>query len=146
MKRTVLVIDDDKMILDMIQGILEDKFEVSAVNDGQKAFRVLERIHPDVILLDLKMPGMDGYDVISRLKVNQEYKGIPVIFLTAVTDEYSETKCFEAGASCRCSCRGREAGGNRRGSSEGGRSVWYRHPEHEGYLRRGGSGQNRSCL
>ena len=74
MKRTVLVIDDDKMILDMIQGILEDKFEVSAVNDGQKAFRVLERIHPDVILLDLKMPGMDGYDVISRLKVNQEYK------------------------------------------------------------------------
>ena len=41
MKRTVLVIDDDKMILDMIQGILEDKFEVSAVNDGQKAFRVL---------------------------------------------------------------------------------------------------------
>ena len=88
MKRTVLVIDDDKMILDMIQGILEDKFEVSAVNDGQKAFRVLERIHPDVILLDLKMPGMDGYDVISRLKVNQEYKSIPVIFLTAVTDEY----------------------------------------------------------
>ena len=77
MKRTVLVIDDDKMILDMIQGILEDKFEVSAVNDGQKAFRVLERIHPDVILLDLKMPGMDGYDVISRLKVNQEYKSIP---------------------------------------------------------------------
>ena len=76
----------------------EDKFEVSAVNDGQKAFRVLERIHPDVILLDLKMPGMDGYDVISRLKVNQEYKSIPVIFLTAVTDEYSETKCFEAGA------------------------------------------------
>ena len=98
MKRTVLVIDDDKMILDMIQGILEDKFEVSAVNDGQKAFRVLERIHPDVILLDLKMPGMDGYDVISRLKVNQEYKSIPVIFLTAVTDEYSVTKCFEAGA------------------------------------------------
>ena len=84
MKRTVLVIDDDKMILDMIQGILEDKFEVSAVNDGQKAFRVLERIHPDVILLDLKMPGMDGYDVISRLKVNQEYKGIPVIFLTSI--------------------------------------------------------------
>ena len=44
MKRTVLVIDDDKMILDMIQGVLADKFDVSAVNDGQKAFRVLERI------------------------------------------------------------------------------------------------------
>ena len=108
MKRTVLVIDDDKMILDMIQGVLADKFDVSAVNDGQKAFRVLERVrpdimeasshNPDIILLDLKMPGMDGYDVISRLKVNQEYKNIPVIFLTAVTDEYSETKCFEAGA------------------------------------------------
>lgn len=98
MKRTVLVIDDDKMILDMIQGVLADKFDVSAVNDGQKAFRVLERVRPDIILLDLKMPGMDGYDVISRLKVNQEYKNIPVIFLTAVTDEYSETKCFEAGA------------------------------------------------
>ena len=86
MKRTVLVIDDDKMILDMIQGVLADKFDV------------LERVRPDIILLDLKMPGMDGYDVISRLKVNQEYKNIPVIFLTAVTDEYSETKCFEAGA------------------------------------------------
>lgn len=97
MKRTVLVIDDDKMILDMIQESWRTNL-VSAVNDGQKAFRVLERIHPDVILLDLKMPGMDGYDVISRLKVNQEYKSIPVIFLTAVTDEYSETKCFEAGA------------------------------------------------
>ena len=98
MKRTVLVIDDDKVILDMIQGVLADKFDVSAVNDGQKAFRVLERVRPDIIRLDLKMPGMDGYDVISRLKVNQEYKNIPVIFLTAVTDEYSETKCFEAGA------------------------------------------------
>lgn len=98
MKRTVLVIDDDKMVLDMIQNVLADNYEVSAVNDGQKAFRVLERVHPDVILLDLKMPGMDGYDVISRLKVNQEYKEIPVIFLTAVTDEYSETKCFSAGA------------------------------------------------
>ena len=68
MKRTVLVIDDDKMVLDMIQNVLADNYEVSAVNDGQKAFRVLERVHPDVILLDLKMPGMDGYDVISRLK------------------------------------------------------------------------------
>ena len=98
MKRTVLVIDDDKMILDMIQGVLADKFDVSAVNDGQKAFRVLERVRPDIIHLDLKKPGMYGYDVISRLKLIQEYKNIPVIFLTAVTDEYSETKCFEAGA------------------------------------------------
>ncbi len=55
-KRTVLVIDDDKMVLDMIQNVLADNYEVSAVNDGQKAFRVLERVHPDVILLDLKMP------------------------------------------------------------------------------------------
>ncbi len=98
MKRTVLVVDDEKVVLDMVSEALEDKFSVSAVNDGQKAFSVLERIRPDVILLDLKMPGMDGYDVIQRLKTNQEYKDIPVIFLTAVTDEYTETKCFEAGA------------------------------------------------
>lgn len=98
MKRTVLVIDDDKVTLNMVQYALEDKFIVSAVNDGQKAFRVLERTRPDIILLDVKMPGMDGYEVIQRLKANQEYKDIPVIFLTAVTDEYTETKCFEAGA------------------------------------------------
>ena len=98
MKRTVLVVDDEKVVLDMVSEALEDKFAVSAVNDGRKAFSVLERIRPDVILLDLKMPGLDGYDVIQRLKTNQEYKDIPVIFLTAVTDEYTETKCFEAGA------------------------------------------------
>ncbi len=98
MKRTVLVVDDDKVVLNMIQEALEGKFIVSAVNDGEKAFGALERIHPDVILLDLKMPGLDGYDIIQRLKVNQAYKDIPVIFLTAVTDEYTETKCFEAGA------------------------------------------------
>ncbi len=98
MKRTVLVVDDEKVVLDMVSEALEDKFVVAAVNDGQKAISVLERIKPDVILLDLKMPGMDGYDVIQRLKTNREYKDIPVIFLTAVTDEYTETKCFEAGA------------------------------------------------
>ena len=62
MKRTVLVIDDDKMILDMIQGVLADKFDVSAVNDGQKAFRVLERVRPDIILLDLN----NACDIIIR--------------------------------------------------------------------------------
>lgn len=98
MKRTVLVVDDEKAVLDMVSEALADKFVVSAVNDGQKAFVAMERLRPDVILLDLKMPGMDGYDVIQTLKANQEYKDIPVIFLTSVTDEYTETKCFEAGA------------------------------------------------
>ncbi len=86
------------MVLEMVQGVLSDRFDVSAVNDGEKVFTIMDRITPDLILLDLRMPKMDGLEVLSRLKANQEYKNIPVIFLTGVTDEYSEIKCFQAGA------------------------------------------------
>lgn len=95
---TILVVDDDKLNLQMAQTILKDQYRVSAVNSGEMAFKALERIKPDLILLDINMPDMDGFEVIERLKSSIDYQEIPVVFLTAEKSDDVEAHCFKAGA------------------------------------------------
>ncbi|MCK5844055.1 MAG: response regulator [Victivallales bacterium] len=97
-KQTVLVVDDATENIDVIVGLLKDNYKVKAAVNGMKALKIVESKPPDIILLDIMMPEMDGHEVITRLKANSETRDIPVIFLTGKTDVADETKGFELGA------------------------------------------------
>jgi len=97
-KQTVLVVDDATENIDVIVGLLKEQYRVKAAVNGLKALAIVEKKPPDLILLDIMMPEMDGYEVISNLKSNPVTRDIPVIFLTGKTEVSDETKGFELGA------------------------------------------------
>ncbi len=83
-KRTIMVVDDDSRLLAMLQVMLEgNDFNVTCANSGQHLFDGLEEQKPDLIILDIMMPHMDGFQVLKRLKEKPETASIPVILLTA---------------------------------------------------------------
>ena len=96
--KTILVVDDDKMNLMTAKRLLAKLYRVITVNSGEMALTYLGRNIPDLILLDIKMPEMSGFDVMNKLRDNEEWKYIPVIFLTADRDSETELQCFEMGA------------------------------------------------
>lgn len=98
-KRHILVVDDDKLILKVAEDILEGSYQVSGVRSGEEALAFLETFSPDLILLDLHMPGMDGRETMNRIMNNRQWKNIPIIFLTADTKPETETECLYLGAS-----------------------------------------------
>jgi putative two-component system response regulator len=97
MKR-ILVVDDNLAILKQVSASLEETYEVSLAKSGILALQICQKERPDIILLDVEMPGMDGFDVISRLKQNPYLFRMPVIFLTASNDPATEIRCLQAGA------------------------------------------------
>jgi two-component system, sensor histidine kinase ChiS len=97
-KQTILVVDDTPENIDILVGILKKDYKVKAAPNGEKALRVVEKNPPDLILMDVMMPVMDGYETCKRLKENQAYKDIPIIFLTAKTETEDIVKGFELGA------------------------------------------------
>ena len=97
-KETLLVVDDAPENIDMIKGVLGGDYKVKAVLNGETALQIGARKPPDLILLDIMMPGMDGYEVCRRLKEMDETKDIPIIFLTAKTDAEDIVKGLELGA------------------------------------------------
>jgi len=98
-KRTVLAVDDKLDNLKLLIKYLEDSgLELMVAQSGEEALRHLERITPDIILLDVLMPGIDGFETCRRLKNNQAMQEIPVIFMTALTETVDKVKGFEAGA------------------------------------------------
>lgn len=98
MKNIILVVDDDKTNLTLAQKILLPFYRIAACNSGMAALKYLENNRPDLILLDINMPEMDGFAVMERLKENDKTKMIPVIFLTADNLAETEVKCFQVGA------------------------------------------------
>ncbi|MGL1892528.1 MAG: response regulator [Spirochaetaceae bacterium] len=97
-RKSILVVDDTPTNIDILLDILSEKYEVSVAIDGESALESVSEMTPDLILLDIMMPGMDGYEVCSRLKQNESTSGIPVIFITAMTDINNEVRGFEVGA------------------------------------------------
>jgi phosphoserine phosphatase RsbU/P len=98
-KRLVLVVDDAPANLQMVHSILKQDFKVRVATSGSKALELAQsHPQPDLILLDVEMPEMNGYEVCGRLKATPETKDIPVIFLTRRTDVEAETRGFEVGA------------------------------------------------
>jgi len=98
-KPTVLVVDDTPDNLSLMSGLLKDLYKVKVANSGEKALKVVQSDNPpDLILLDIMMPGMDGYEVCERLKNDPKTRDIPVIFLTAKVEVEDEKKGLELGA------------------------------------------------
>ncbi len=98
-KSRVLVVDDgddNRMLLSMILETAD--YEVQTAEDGPTALEMVRRDPPDLILLDVMMPGMDGYEVCARLKADDTSRAIPVIFVTALSESEAETRSFELGA------------------------------------------------
>jgi phosphoserine phosphatase RsbU/P len=98
-KKTILVVDDAPANIQVVNSILKDTYKVRIATNGAKALELVGvDPPPDLILLDIVMPGMDGYEVCTRLKSDQGTKDIPVIFLTGQTETEDETRGFEVGA------------------------------------------------
>lgn len=97
-KDTILVVDDDSSNLMLANKILGKEYHVASAKSGAAALIYLEKNRPELILMDINMPEMDGFETLSCLKADDRYKSIPVIFLTADKDTETEKKCFRAGA------------------------------------------------
>ncbi len=97
-KPLVLIVDDTESNIDLLVDVLGDDYELSVAMSGQEALDAVSDNLPDLILLDVMMPGMDGYEVCRRLKAERAWTKIPVIFITAMTDVRDETMGFEVGA------------------------------------------------
>jgi len=89
-KKVILAVDDAPENLDVVKGLLSPHYTVKAAVNGQMALKIAEKQSPDLILLDIRMPGMDGYEVCRQLKADKATAGIPVIFLTGEADVTSE--------------------------------------------------------
>lgn len=91
-KKTVMVVDDDAPILQLIGDILKPEgYNIVKVQSGSEALEKLKENKPDLILLDIMMPGMDGWDVCEKIKKNKKIQDIPIIFVTAKTDPISRS-------------------------------------------------------
>jgi len=97
-RKTIYLVDDDITNLTIGRNALIERYEVFTMSSGAALFKCFERAIPDLILLDVEMPRMNGYDVIKILKSKAETRDIPVIFLTAKTDGESELEGLSLGA------------------------------------------------
>ena len=94
MKKKIMLVDDNPDFIYMVKRSLKpfsDQYEVVGVNGGEECFEFLEKGDiPDIILLDIMMPETDGWTLFAKLKERKEWSDIPIIFLTAKTDDYSK--------------------------------------------------------
>ena len=98
-KKTVLLVDDAPSNIQTANSMLKDTYKIRIATNGAKALELVKVApYPDLILLDVLMPGMDGYEVCTRLKADPETRDIPVIFLTGQTEIEDETRGFDVGA------------------------------------------------
>lgn len=93
-RKKVLIIDDEKDFCESVRANLQEMgdFEVQIANDPQQGLRMARSIQPAVILLDILMPGMDGFQVLKKLKEDQQTLAIPVLMLSALTDVESKKR------------------------------------------------------
>lgn len=96
--KTILVVDDDKLNLTVVSQVLSGTYKVVSIKDGYQALADLAEHTYDVILLDINMPEMDGFELLQRLRKIEGCRNTPVIFLTGSTDVETETRCFKEGA------------------------------------------------
>jgi diguanylate cyclase (GGDEF)-like protein len=98
-KGFVLVVDDAAHNLQVLCNMLgKEKYRIAVARDGKQALDLVEKVLPDLILLDVLMPGIDGFEVCKRLKQSSRTRDIPIVFLTAKTDVEDIVKGFEIGA------------------------------------------------
>jgi diguanylate cyclase (GGDEF)-like protein len=94
----ILVVDDEPSTVDLLTGILQEKYDVASATNGEQALDFCERRVPDLVLLDVAMPGINGYEVCRRLRLDPRTDDVPVIFVTAHGRPEDEVRGLEAGA------------------------------------------------
>jgi two-component system, sensor histidine kinase and response regulator len=97
-RNTIIAVDDNLENLNALKNTLKDIYRVFPVPSAFEMFNLLEHIQPDLILLDIEMPEMNGYETIKKLKSDDKYRDIPIIFLTSMSDEQSEMEGLKLGA------------------------------------------------
>jgi putative two-component system response regulator len=95
--KTIFVVDDNSVNLLKAENALSNEYNVVTLASAELMFEALEKVKPELILLDIIMPWVNGFDALGRLKANPEYKDIPVIFLTSKTDADTKNRGFEMG-------------------------------------------------
>ncbi len=97
--RKILVVDDSETNLILLEAVLEESgWKVNTASSVKQAMDMIHSEKPDLILLDLLMPRVDGYAMLDRLKANEDYKDIPVIVVSAVVDAKTQKTCLDKGA------------------------------------------------
>jgi phosphoserine phosphatase RsbU/P len=93
----ILIVDDAKTNIDILVQALRDEYKLSVAVDGAAALRSVEKSPPDLVLLDIVMPGLDGYEVCRRLRAQQSTHDLPIMFLSSLEDVKDKTRGFEVG-------------------------------------------------
>lgn len=96
-KKCILAVDDAAFILSRIMDALGQHYDMITVNSGARALKYLDKSKPDLILLDIRMPVRDGFDILREIRTMEDRVDIPVIMLTAVEDKQSVMKSIELG-------------------------------------------------
>jgi len=94
----ILYIDDSRDNLNLVERFLEKSYRVITAESGQEGLKITNDRKPDLLLLDIMMPGMDGYEVCSLLQENDDTAYIPVIFVSAMGEERDKARAFSVGA------------------------------------------------
>jgi CheY-like chemotaxis protein len=95
----ILLVDDADLNLELISGYLQGfDLELETASNGTEAFEAIDRRQPDLVLLDVMMPGLDGFEICRRLKKQESTREVPVVLLTALDDESYRKRAEEAGA------------------------------------------------
>lgn len=93
-RKNILIVDDDVEMLNIFRFYLRDIYNVSVISSGSAALELMKNYTPDLVLLDYMMPDCNGAEVYKEMKQNDRLKGVPVIFLTGVTDEETIKECM----------------------------------------------------
>ncbi len=96
--KTILVVDDEKDLLDLIEyNLKKEGFKVLKAENGEEGIERAKEFHPDLVLMDIMMPKMDGMEAVEKMRKDDELKSIPIIFLTARSDEKTEVEGLNKG-------------------------------------------------
>ena len=98
-RKKILLVDDDELHLDLAGMVLSDEYDIYKAKSGKEALlHIYKGLVPDLIMLDLLMPNMDGWDIFNRIKLITLLYDIPIVFLTSVTEVEEQKRAFEKGA------------------------------------------------
>ena len=97
-RKTILVVDDAAANLQVCKGLLSGEYAILLANSGKMALKALARVRPDIILLDIEMPDMTGFEVMDKIKKDNKLQNIPVIFVTSHASETLVAKAVGQGA------------------------------------------------
>jgi len=97
-RKKIIIVDDNVSYLSVVRNLLKSFYEVYPAPSAEKLFSIMEKLIPDLVLLDVDMPVKNGFEAIKQMKESPRYKDVPVIFLTGKDDENSASKGLDLGA------------------------------------------------